>query len=178
MKSKELIDGENILAIGPRARTRTGRRFALIAAVPFIHPEFPDSPFSSFMGYMALKRREALEEPITHRLRMEYHRVSGERAESLYNANYTKRYREDYTQLADLYLGHLLSFSEADRKEALDALQLPSRWSSITTLEKCILERLYAAIDMDHDESFDELPGWQIGALIQFFKRQVAEFKS
>lgn len=109
ISAANMEDTINIMVVGRRAKTRTGRKIALSAATAFEHPEL--GRFASFLGFMALERRRSMDEPVTRAVEKDYRSAIGEKAEMLFNASLSNRHKESVLELADLYLGHLVTLA-------------------------------------------------------------------
>lgn len=178
MKQHEMIDGETIMVIGPRAKTRTGRRVGLSAAGPFWHPDKRE--FASFMGYMALSRRVSGGEDFNYKAELEFRRAVGERAESMFSQCASRRIVDNTLDWADLYLGHLLALHNTSehRAAAIRDLGLPEVTVTGPALAQVIRSKVKQIVDDSIDPDlyeFDHLPPWQTDALVKFYGRLLGE---
>lgn len=178
MKQHEMFDGETIMVIGPRAKTRTGRRVGLSAAGPFVHPDKRE--FASFMGYMALSRRIAQGESFHYKQELEFRRAVGERAESMFSQCASRRVVDNVMDWSDLYLGHLLALHRTPelRAAAIDDLGLPEVTVTGPAMAHVIRSKVKQIVDDSIDPDlyeFDHLPPWQADALVKFYGRLLGQ---
>ena len=167
-------DGIDTLGVGPRAKTRTGRLLQLSAAAPFVDPN--GMRFASFMGYMAYARRLHLEGVPSAESRKLHTSAVGVQAETLYNRSFSRRHADDEGELADLYLGHLLTVFDTPEARNLAMVELAKVSDSAeSNSDRAVLARVRAVEICDDEVIFTPLPVWQITALQKFFKRILKE---
>lgn len=165
-------DGVDVLGVGPKAKTRTGRLLQLAAAAPFVDPT--GMRFASFLGYMAWLRRTAQESTPNADCRKSHTNAVGELAETLYNRSFSRRHAEDTGELGDLYLGHLLeTFATAESRQS--ALIDLANVTDSKSIELSVPAKIRAVEVCDDEVIFTVLPDWQIAALQKFYKRILRE---
>lgn len=189
MNYNACVDGEDIAAIGMKARTRTGRRLSLSGGIAFNTPD--QGRFACFTGYICMRIREAMAEPLSAQHRESIRKAVGDTADVLLAGVIHRLERIPATELADAYLTYLETDvfpTEPERIKALvelgildpDTQQPPSQdmWALAVVNPQARRARMAKQVcllvaDMGDELMYTQAPDWMLDALGKFATRHL-----